>query len=256
MPELTVSPDAMTDPVAKATPAVDPFDAHAPHFTSASHERRAAQLGMWLFLAQEVLLFGGLFCAFAVYRYLYVDTFRYLAALHLDGVLGTVNTVLLLVSSFTVAAGVHSARERASFKVGIFFLLSLACAAAFLVVKYFEYSHKLDQGLLPGKLFTFDLAADLVRTKAERADLIARLKGLELARVGPGASMFFVLYFFITALHGLHVLVGMGLLGWIAWRAFRGEFARRNDTPVELTGMYWHLVDLVWIFVYPTLYLL
>lgn len=222
-----------------------PFTAHADHFADAPAERRAAQLGMWLFLAQEILLFGGLFCAFTVYRFLYVDTFRYLAAVHLDWKLGTINTVVLLISSFTVAGAVHAAKHRQSRQAGVWLLASIAFACAFLVIKYFEYSHKLHEGLLPGRYFTFDL---------EHAK--TQVRGVDLARVGPGAPMFFVLYFFITGLHGLHVLIGIGLLGWVAIRAFRGEFARRNDTPVELTGMYWHLVDLIWIFVYPVLYLL
>jgi cytochrome c oxidase subunit 3 len=227
----------------RPAPASD-FTVHAEHFADAPAERRAAQLGMWLFLAQELLLFGGLFCAFTMYRYLFVDTFRYLAAVHLDWVLGTVNTVVLLVSSFTVAAGVHFARDRETKKVAWAFAVSIALGAVFLGIKYFEYSHKLHEGLLPGRFFTHQL----VPLKA--------VPGVDLAKVGPGAPMFFVLYFFITGLHGLHVVIGMGLLGWIAVRAARGEFARRNDTPVELTGMYWHLVDLIWIFVYPLLYLL
>jgi cytochrome c oxidase subunit 3 len=220
------------------------FSAHAEHFVDAPAERRAAQLGMWLFLAQEILLFGGLFCAFSVYRYLYTDTFRYLAAVHLDWVLGTVNTVVLLVSSFTVVGGVHAAKHRKSRQVAGWFLASIGLAAVFLVIKYFEYSHKLHEGLLPGRYFTHELTQ------------LKPVIGVDLARVGPGAPMFFVLYFFITGLHGLHVVIGMGLLGWIAARAYLGEFERRNDTPVELTGMYWHLVDLIWIFVYPLLYLL
>jgi cytochrome c oxidase subunit 3 len=232
------------------------FIAHAEHFANAGAERRAAQLGMWLFLVQEVLLFGGLFTAFAMYRYLYVDTFRYLAAMHLDWVLGMVNTLLLLVSSFTVAAGVLFGRLKNGRMVAVCFAASILFAGAFLVVKYFEYSHKFHVGLLPGKLFTFDLASDIKSARTEHAELLSKLHGLDLGAVGPGAPMFFVLYFFITGLHGIHVVVGMFLLGWIAWRGWRGEFSRRNDTPVELVGMYWHLVDMIWIFVFPALYLL
>ena len=220
------------------------FTAHAEHFPDAPSERRAAQLGMWLFLANELLLFGGLFCAFAVYRHLYTDTFRYLAAVHLDAKLGTLNTVVLLVSSFTVACGVHFARQRKTKLTGWMLIASIALAELFLAIKYLEYSHKLREGLLPGRYFTFDLTH------------LEPVRGVDLANVGPGAPMFFVLYFFITGLHGLHVAIGIVVLGWMAFRAFRGEFARRNETPVELAGMYWHLVDLVWIFVYPLLYLL
>lgn len=220
------------------------FTAHAEHFPDAPSERRAAQLGMWLFLANEILLFGGLFCAFTVYRYLYTDTFRYLASQHLDWKLGTLNTVVLLVSSFTVACAVQSAKERRTKRTGWLLVASIALAEVFLAIKYLEYSHKLHEGLLPGQYFTFDLTH------------LDPVRGVDLAKVGPGAPMFFVLYFFITGLHALHVVIGIVLLGWIAFRAFRGEFARRNDTPVELTGMYWHLVDLIWIFVYPLVYLL
>lgn len=227
----------MSDPASE-------FTAHAEHFPDAPSERRAAQLGMWLFLANEMLLFGGLFCAFTVYRYLYTDTFRYLAAVHLDWKLGTLNTVVLLVSSFTVAAGVHFAEARKSKRVGWALIASIALAAVFLAIKYVEYSHKLHEGLLPGRLFSFDLTH------------LEPVRGVDLVKVGPGAPMFFVLYFFITGLHGLHVVIGIAVLGWLAFRAFRGEFARRNATPVELGAMYWHLVDLVWIFVYPLLYLL
>src|SRR5262249_10306289 len=145
-----------------------------------AHERRAAQLGMWLFLAQEVLLFGGLFTAFAMYRFLYVDTFRYLAAAQLDWVLGTVNTLLLLCSSFTVAAGVFYGRLARSRMVTLYFTLSIAFGAAFLVVKYFEYSHKIETGLLPGKYFSFDLSADIPR----HLELIEKLHGLNLRAIG------------------------------------------------------------------------
>jgi cytochrome c oxidase subunit 3 len=130
--------------------------------------------------------------------------------------------------------------------------LSMFFGAAFLGIKAYEYHHKFETGLLPGKLFTFDLASDI----RQHADIVSKLHGLDLSKVGPGAPMFLVLYFFLTGLHAIHVLIGMGLLGWISWRAWRREFERRNDTPVELVGMYWHLVDIIWIFVYPVIYLL
>ncbi|MBX7112802.1 MAG: cytochrome c oxidase subunit 3 family protein [Myxococcaceae bacterium] len=227
--------------------------AHADHFVDAAHERRAAQFGMWLFLANEILLFGPLFTAFALYRYLYRDTFAYLSAVHLDWKLGTVNTVVLLVSSFTVVVAGWAARCRRSIWVGHALIATIVLAGGFLVVKYFEYTHKFHEGLLPGKYFTLDLAHDVALHMESLREM-----GLNPAqmRIGPGASMFFALYFLITGLHGLHVVIGMGVLGWMAVRAYRGEFAVRNDTPVELSGLYWHLVDLIWIFVYPTLYLL
>ena len=236
--------------------AVD-FTEHAPHFNSAAHEKRAAQMGMWLFLVNEVLLFAGLFTAFFMYRFMYTDTFRYLAFVELDWVMGTVNTGVLLASSFTVVLAVQAARARKSTLVGIWLLATIGFAGVFLVIKYFEYSHKLHEGLLPGQYFSYDLAQSVANTKLDHVKMehIVDAK-INLDNVGNGAPMFFTLYFFITGLHGIHVLIGMGLLGWMALRAFRGEFARKNDTPIELSGMYWHLVDLIWIYVYPMLYLL
>lgn len=231
--------------------------AHAPHFNSVAHERRAAQMGMWLFLVNEVLLFAGLFTAFFMYRFLYTDTFRFLAFAELDWVKGTINTGVLLASSFTVVLAVQAARARKSTAVGWWLVATIGFAAAFLVIKYFEYTHKIHEGLLPGEYFSYDLAESIskVRAAPEKMAHIVDAK-IDLQNVGTGAPMFFTLYFFITGLHGIHVLIGMGLLGWMAIRAFRGEFARRTDTAIELSGMYWHLVDLIWIYVYPMLYLL
>jgi cytochrome c oxidase subunit 3 len=233
------------------------FVEHAPHFNSAAHEKRAAQMGMWLFLVNEVLLFAGLFTAFFMYRFMYTDTFRYLAFVELDWVKGTINTAVLLASSFTVVLAVQAARARQSTMVGVWLLATIGFAFVFLVIKYFEYTHKIQEGLLPGPYFTYDLAESIakVRGNPEQMSHITDAN-INLSNVGNGAPMFFTLYFFITGLHGIHVLIGMGLLGWMAVRAFRGEFARKNDTPIELSGMYWHLVDLIWIYVYPMLYLL
>jgi cytochrome c oxidase subunit 3 len=230
--------------------AVRNFESHAEHFKSAEHERRAGQLGTWLFMCNEVLLFAGLFTAFSVYRYMYTDTFRWLALQELNWQMGTVNTVVLLFSSFTVVGAVHAAHHKKSVQAGWWLVASIFFAGVFLVIKYFEYSHKIHEGLLPGKYFSYDL----VHAIAEK--VTAPEHGIDVSKVGPGAQIFFTLYFFITGLHGIHVLVGMGLLTWIAIRAFKGEFARSSDMSVELVGMYWHIVDLIWIFVYPMLYLL
>ena len=230
---------------------------HAPHFNSAAHEKRAAQMGMWLFLVNEVLLFAGLFTAFFMYRFMYTDTFRYLAFVELDWVMGTINTGVLLASSFTVVLAVQAARAHKSNQVGLWLLATIGFAGVFLVIKYFEYTHKIHEGLLPGQYFSYDLSESIARVKGDPVKMshIADAN-INLNNVGNGAPMFFTLYFFITGLHGIHVLIGMGLLGWMAKRAFNGEFNRRNDTPIELSGMYWHLVDLIWIYVYPMLYLL
>ena len=225
----------------------------APHFNNAAHEKRAAQMGMWLFLVNEVMLFAGLFTAFFMYRYMYTETFRYMALMHLDAGWGTANTVVLLLSSFTVLCAVLAAKQKKSRTAGMWLLATIAFAGVFLVVKYFEYSHKIHVGTLPGQYFSLDLAKELA---ANATNTNIKDAEIDLTKVGPGASMFFTLYFFITGLHAIHILIGMGILAWLAVRCFRGEFDRRADTAVELGGMYWHLVDLIWIYVYPMLYLL
>ncbi|MFN7132772.1 MAG: cytochrome c oxidase subunit 3 family protein [Myxococcales bacterium] len=207
----------------------NPHLAH--HFGSMAQQNHAARMGMWLFLSTEILLFGGLFVAYAVYRYLYPETFRQ-ASLHLDLTLGTVNTVVLITSSFTVVAAHYFANKNNSKMVGIMLLLSILMAFAFLGIKSIEYSHKFHEGALPGKFYTYT--------------------GLQL----PGASMFFTIYFLTTGLHAFHVIIGIIVLTWLMVRAFRGDFGASYSTPIDLGGMYWHLVDLIWIYLYPLLYLI
>jgi cytochrome c oxidase subunit 3 len=202
----------------------------AHHFKAIETQRHAERLGMWLFLANEVLLFAGLFCGYTLYRFLYPETFH-LASARLDAVLGTVNTVVLISSSLTVALAHHFAHHGKSRLAGVLLFASVLAGFAFLGIKAVEYAHKFEEGLLPGRYYhAEDLAA-------------------------PGASMFFTVYFLTTGLHALHVIIGMGVLSWIGVRAWRREFHEQHDMPVELAGLYWHLVDLVWIFLYPLLYL-
>jgi cytochrome c oxidase subunit 3 len=202
----------------------------AHHFGAIETQRHAERLGMWLFLATEVLLFAGLFCGYAYFRSQYQETFR-LASAHLDLTLGTVNTVVLITSSLTVAMAHHFAHHDRSRLAGALLFASVAAGLAFMGIKAVEYSHKLHEGLLPGRFYTY--------------------AGLQ----APGSSLFFTIYFFSTGLHAIHVLVGMGVLTWMGVRALRNEFHRNHYVPVELAGLYWHLVDLVWIFLYPLLYL-
>lgn len=202
----------------------------AHHFGAIETQRHAERMGMWLFLANEVLLFAGLFCGYALYRFLYPVTFK-LASAHLDVTLGTVNTVVLITSSLTVAMAHHYAHHDRSRLAGVLLLLSVAAGLAFMGIKAVEYSHKIDEGLLPGRFYSY--------------------AGLQ----APGASMFFTVYFLATGLHAFHVLIGIGVLTWMGVRALRNEFHHNHSIPVELAGLYWHLVDLVWIFLYPLLYL-
>lgn len=209
-----------------------PLNVHvAHHFPSAPVQRYAERLGMWLFLSTEVLLFAGLFVGYSVYRFLYPETFHE-ASRTLNVILGTTNTVVLITSSLTVALALHAARLNKSRQAAVLLFASLAMGLVFLVIKAFEYSAKFEEGALPGKYYHFHEVQ------------------------GPGASMFFTIYFFLTGLHALHVIIGMSVLGWVGTRAWRNEFSADYHVPVELGGLYWHLVDLVWIFLYPLLYLI
>ena len=210
---------------------------HAHHFPSARAEAEASKLGMWIFLATEILLFSGLFCAYACYRYTHAEMFK-TAHQFLDWKLGAVNTMVLIFSSLTMALGVRSAQTNKRGATIMYLLVTLLCACAFLVVKYFEYSHKLHVGTLPGgepgHWFSYTY------------------KGLE-GYEQPWT--FFGCYFLMTGLHGLHVIIGMIAILWAMFRSIRGDFHSKYYFPVELVGLYWHLVDLIWIYLFPLLYL-
>jgi len=203
----------------------------AHHFKNPEQAYQASKLGLWLFLVTEVLLFGGLFVTYIMMRGKYPETFA--AAHHfLNKPLGAVNTVVLICSSLTMAMAVDKSKRALSKKASLYLLLTLLCGATFMVIKYFEYQHKFHEGLMPGIHFTNPELTD------------------------PHAPLFFSLYFMMTGLHGIHVLVGMGLITWILIRSLRKEFGPTYYTPVELTGLYWHLVDLIWIYLFPLLYLI
>ncbi|RKG72283.1 cytochrome c oxidase subunit 3 family protein [Corallococcus terminator] len=216
---------------AHVTPGSVPGPKLAAHFASLEVQKHAARLGMWLFLATEILLFAGLFACYAAYRFLFPEAWA-ACSRELDLTMGTINTVVLITSSFTAAMAVHYAKEGKNKMVGHMFVLTLLMAVAFLVIKYFEYKHKFHIGTLPGRYYFYE--------------------GIQL----PGAPLYFTVYFASTALHGLHVIIGMTVLMFSTVRAYRvGDFSANNYTMVELGSMYWHLVDLVWIFLFPMLYL-
>ena len=203
----------------------------AHHFPDMKTQEHAARMGMWLFLSTEILLFAVLFTAYAVYRYLFPGAFDEASRLaHVS--MGATNTVVLITSSLTVALAIHYARLGENRKVVGLLAVTILAGATFMVLKGFEYHHHWVDGQLPGRFYHY-----------------AGLKG-------PGVSMYFALYFLMTGLHGLHVLIGMGVLAWVALRAARNEFGPGYSVPVELSGLYWHLVDLIWIFLFPLLYLL
>lgn len=201
------------------------------HFDSADTQFEAGRMGVWLFLVTEILLFGGLFCAFAVFRSWYYADFVE-AHHHLDRVLGATNTVVLIGSSLTMALAVRGAQTGNKRLTHVLLSITLLCASIFLAIKFVEYRHKFHEGLLPGRYFHGE--------------------GFS----GHHADVFFALYFMMTGIHGLHILIGMGLITWVLLRNRRGEFSGRYYAPLEGVGLYWHLVDLVWIYLFPLLYLI
>jgi len=209
----------------------------AHHFETPAQQFDAAKLGMWLFLAQELLFFSGLFVAYLVFRLWYPDAWS-VCSHELDWKMGTANTLVLLFSSLTAVLAVRSAQLGERGKTSAYILITIACACVFLVVKYFEYSHKFHAGLLPG-------------------DYFAPVAGHTVSSVFPvGSAAFFSVYFMATGVHGVHVIVGIGVLFWIWLRNQRGEFTKDFWTPVDLVALYWHLVDLIWIYLFPFLYLI
>ncbi|MEM7311198.1 MAG: cytochrome c oxidase subunit 3 family protein [Planctomycetota bacterium] len=208
--------------------AAERFLAH--HFEDGEHQLAAGKLGTWIFLVTEVLFFSGLFCAFAVFRSAHPEVFAWGAA-QLDPALGAVNTGVLLVSSLTMAWAVRCAQLGQTRGLRICLAVTLLCAGAFLAIKSVEYAHKWHDGLLPGRYF---------------AEADAPLD----------AHLFFGIYFGMTGLHGVHVLAGIAVIAWLLRRAIRGDFGPDYYGPVDFVALYWHLVDLVWIYLFPLLYLL
>ena len=202
----------------------------AHHFKTLDQQFDAAKLGVWLFLCTEILMFGGLFVGYIIFHSIYPEMFAE-GAKHLDWRLGATNTVVLLASSLTMALGIHYAQTNQRQKSLTMLGITLVCGAIFMVIKYIEYSHKIHLGLLPGDLFAFKDAAS------------------------SNLALYFSFYFLMTGLHGSHVLVGMGLIVWVMLRTSKGEFDSEFYTPVEGVGLFWHLVDLIWIYLFPLLYL-
>jgi cytochrome c oxidase subunit 3 len=205
------------------------YQAH--HFDSMDVQNHAVRLGMWLFLGTEVLLFAGLFLAYTVYRWLYHPAFH-AASRELSLAMGGTNTVILITSSFTVALGYHAIKENKVKACVGYLTFTIVCAAAFLVIKYFEYAHKFHEGQLPGRYYRFEGIKE------------------------PGVNIFYSVYFLATGLHAFHVIVGASILAWLLMRVRKGKYSAEHYVPVELGALYWHLVDLVWIFLFPLLYLI
>ncbi len=203
---------------------------YAHQFDSVEQQHGATQLGMWVFIAQEILFFGGLFLTYTYYRFLFPTAFAQ-ASHHLDVTLGCINTAVLIGSSLTMALAVHGAQLGKRWPQVIFLILTIVLGSIFLGIKTIEYGHKFHEHLVPGPTFLFDGDA-------------------------KHAQIFFSLYFVMTGLHALHMIIGIGILAVLTVMAWRGSFHERYYSPIELTGLYWHFVDIIWIFLFPLLYLL
>ena len=219
-----------------------PPHVHHMDSTTAYH---SAKLGMWLFLATEILLFGGLFAAFALFRYLHLEEFHHASKL-LDWRLGGLNTLVLIFSSFLAAWAVDAAQHGDNAKVRKLFLGTIVCGVIFLIVKYFEYRSKFSHGLFPDVLNIFFFPDSL---KAHATHVWGSPEFVK------EYAQFFGLYYCMTMLHALHVILGMGLLTWGYLKARKNRFSAEYYTPIEIGALYWHLVDLIWIYLFPLLYL-
>jgi len=200
-------------------------------FDDLEQQHEASWLGMWVFLTTEVMFFGGLFLGYAVYRGSYSHAFG-MASEHLDIVLGTINTAVLLCSSLTMALAVHATQLGTRKTAVVFLLLTILLGSVFLGIKGVEYYHKYDESLIPGHDFHF-----------ENAD-------------PRHAQIFFSFYFVMTGMHALHMVIGIGLLAVMAYLTYAGRFSPEHASPIEIAGLYWHFVDIVWVFLFPLLYLI
>jgi cytochrome c oxidase subunit III len=211
-------------------------DSHASvlahHFTDIDQQIEANTLGMWIFLVTEVMFFGGLFLVYIIYRAAYPQEFAE-GSHHLDIYLGTTNTIVLLCSSLTMALAVRSVQLGQRRAAVIFLLLTLLLGSTFLGIKGLEYYHKYEEHLLPGSGFMYEGEAN-----------------------PHHAQLFFILYFVMTGFHALHMIIGAGVIIYFMIRIWQRAFPPENYVPVEMLGLYWHFVDIVWVFLFPLLYLI
>lgn len=199
------------------------------HFHSMAQQLEASILGMWVFLVTEVMFFGGMFMAYILYRNMYPDAWL-AGSQELNEVLGGINTLVLICSSLSMAMAVRMAQVGNRKWLINNLVLTMVFGTAFLVVKYFEYAAKFEHHLVPGA--HFDPTRD------------------------PAQQLYFSIYFMMTGIHALHMVVGLGIMGTILWMAIKNRFSPEYFAPVEVSGLYWHFVDIVWIFLFPLLYLI
>lgn len=261
--------------------AHDPHLAH--HFDTPEQQFDAGKLGIWVFLVTEVLFFSGLFCAYSIWRSEHPEVFVY-AHHYLDTFWGAINTGVLLLSSLTAAWAVRSAQLGNKSGLILNIIITLICAFGFLGIKYVEYSAKWHHGTLPGRFYEPHPESVLITTDGYTKELgtagdlaLAELRAEKGADYTPSdvelgeravqviakhdpepeaVRTFFAIYFCMTGLHGIHVVAGIIAFLWILGRAMKGEFGPTFFGPVDYTALYWHLVDLIWIYLFPLLYLI
>lgn len=208
-----------------------PFLQH--HFEDLGQQHEASTLGMWMFLTTEILFFGGVLCAYWIYRVMYPEAWA-VGAAQQNWKWGAVNTIVLIVSSLTMALAVRAAQLGRRGGQVLMLILTLIFGTVFLVVKGVEYHAHWEEGLFPGDAWHWNHVPELA----------------------PKVQLFMTFYWSLTGLHALHMVIGVGLLLWIIWRAWRRHFGPQYYGPVEVMGLYWHFVDIVWIFLFPFLYLI
>ena len=203
----------------------------AHHFDSYEQQSSAGKLGIWLFLATEILMFGGLFVGYIIYHGEYPLVFK--AGSHfLDWKKGAINTLVLLVSSFTMAMSIYFTQKNQIKKAQAALLLTLFCGILFMGIKYIEYSHKMHEGIFPGKFFSYSGEGFV-----------------------EGLPLYFSFYYLMTGLHASHVVIGLLLISWMLVKTFKNQLGPHHFVPLEYVGLFWHLVDLIWIYLFPLLYL-
>ncbi len=220
---------------------------HLHHFETEEQQREAGTFGMWLFLLTEIMFFGGMFFAYLLYRNWYNPAFV-AASNQLSVKLGAINTAILITSGYAMALGVYAAEVRKKQMLVWCLIATTIFGFAFLGVKTVEYREKFEKHHVPGESFD---AKEFINPAAF---------GLKEEPLAPDMAqktqIFFVLYFAMTGMHALHMIIGLVLLFWLIWRANRGEFSSGYVAPIENFGLYWHFVDIVWIFLFPLLYLI
>jgi cytochrome c oxidase subunit 3 len=260
----------------------DPTKMVCTQFIDRKQQDETYLVGMWAFLVQEIMFFGALFLAYIVFRTIWPGDFSEISREHLNVTMGLINTFILLTSSLTMAMAVQSAQRKLEGRVSLFMMATIMLALAFMVVKFFEYKKKYDENHIPGPLFHYEVGAhggshatapegegakaaehggEAAHTEAEPAVAEHGHKSSLTATKGrPSeksrhAEIFFSLYFIMTGLHGIHVVLGVVVMVVILIMLWSGSPLVKDYMPIEMTGLYWHFVDIVWIFLYPVLYL-